>query len=1098
MSSGSDLVVALKLTGDAKSAVAALEETRKAQLSAFASGREAADKAYIQWRLGEAELKRLAATAKDSGGSQEVLAKATASAASATRAAKEQWVAETAALMNRRTELVANAAALDRARQAEALAAAEAERYAAATKAQAERAQQASRLSTARGNLGVTQFRDIDRQIAQVQASYNRLAASGKLSAAELAQAQLKVIERTKELQAAKNGLLGTFEKVRAGAVALAAQFYILSLAARQAMAMETAMAEVSKVADFKSPKELERFKTLLEDLTQTLPYTAQELAGMAAAGAQMGIPTDKLSEFVQLAGTMGIAFRMSAEDVGNAIAKLMNVFHLSMEQVQDLGDTINYLGNNTNATEKDILNVMTRVSGMANIFGLSARQTAALATAFLSLGRPPEIAATSIAALLQKLATVESAEAKAQEAFKRTGLSITEFSTILKTEPQQAVETFLGALERLPKSVKIDVLSGFIGREYADDIALLAEGVDKYRDALKLAASEEAKGGVGREAAKQAGTTEAAIKRMTEQVKALGDALGTPFLPAITAIANALMAMTAGVRDFVKDIGAVGGFIVIGLAVANSIGTLRVALGSLAWMAGTVSARFGVGAGLAGTLTTATANMNLMAPYLARLNVGAASLATGFYAGGKAVEWFYQRFMGGQELDDESARISRAVQVHKEFNAQIERLKSAGLTESAEKLRALKQAVLADPNADIGRTLATATDWANKMIGLHQELEGQKKKLAEASAQRQAVLAGKEVLEEEKAIEARIKAVQKLAEKKKHDMEEALRDVERYRQAASAAYERAADIQMSTADRVRELRRRDMSESAQQADIAAQAQQKLAAAAARAAEAVRLSGKGDTTGAEKAAAAAESLAKQAESLGSSLKNTGQAIGIVEKAGKIAADAAKTAGDANQKAAEGAATKAASLKEQLADLATQLDELEKKKRLIEIDANIEAAQANITAIQASLDALQDKTVTVTVVQNTVEAHSVGGLVGIAPQRFNSGGHLPGYGGGDRIHALLEAGEVVIRKEAVRYYGLGTMLNYNAMRAPLPAFAVGGLVGIPGAAAANGSSSRDVVDVNLSLPGLQEPVRVQSDRSEAERLVAALNQLSRVA
>ncbi|PZR44826.1 MAG: hypothetical protein DI537_61210 [Stutzerimonas stutzeri] len=67
-----------------------------------------------------------------------------------------------------------------------------------------------------------------------------------------------------------------------------------------------------------------------------------------------------------------------------------------------------------------------------------------------------------------------------------------------------------------------------------------------------------------------------------------------------------------------------------------------------------------------------------------------------------------------------------------------------------------------------------------------------------------------------------------------------------------------------------------------------------------------------------------------------------------------------------------------------------------------------------------------------------------------------------------------------------------------MRAPLPAFAVGGLVGIPGAAAANGSSSRDVVDVNLSLPGLQEPVRVQSDRSEAERLVAALNQLSRVA
>ena len=45
----------------------------------------------------------------------------------------------------------------------------------------------------------------------------------------------------------------------------------------------------------------------------------------------------------------------------------------------------------------------------------------------------------------------------------------------------------------------------------------------------------------------------------------------------------------------------------------------------------------------------------------------------------------------------------------------------------------------------------------------------------------------------------------------------------------------------------------------------------------------------------------------------------------------------------------------------------------------------------------------------------------------------TGGKLSGYGGGDRINALLEAGEFVIRKEAVRRYGAGLFQALNAMK-----------------------------------------------------------------
>jgi tape measure domain-containing protein len=87
----------------------------------------------------------------------------------------------------------------------------------------------------------------------------------------------------------------------------------------------------------------------------------------------------------------------------------------------------------------------------------------------------------------------------------------------------------------------------------------------------------------------------------------------------------------------------------------------------------------------------------------------------------------------------------------------------------------------------------------------------------------------------------------------------------------------------------------------------------------------------------------------------------------------------------------------------------------------------------------------------------VQARANGGLI----QRFAGGGHLPGYGGGDRISALLEAGEFVIRKEAVSKFGAGIFHALNNLRLPeLPKFATGGLVA---------AGPTDTVNIMLTLP-----------------------------
>lgn len=56
--------------------------------------------------------------------------------------------------------------------------------------------------------------------------------------------------------------------------------------------------------------------------------------------------------------------------------------------------------------------------------------------------------------------------------------------------------------------------------------------------------------------------------------------------------------------------------------------------------------------------------------------------------------------------------------------------------------------------------------------------------------------------------------------------------------------------------------------------------------------------------------------------------------------------------------------------------------------------------------------------------------------------MQTGGHIPGFGGGDTVPALLERGEYVIRKEAVQSYGTGLM---NAINSGMAKFMAGGIV-----------------------------------------------------
>jgi len=130
------------------------------------------------------------------------------------------------------------------------------------------------------------------------------------------------------------------------------------------------------------------------------------------------------------------------------------------------------------------------------------------------------------------------------------------------------------------------------------------------------------------------------------------------------------------------------------------------------------------------------------------------------------------------------------------------------------------------------------------------------------------------------------------------------------------------------------------------------------------------------------------------------------------------------------------------------------EQLEGQKQL-KVEADINQAQQALTKVQTQLDNIKDKTVTITT--RTVEARSGGGMIGSAVQwtrekalHLSRGMKLSGYGGGDKIPAMLEAGEFVINKASTRMFSeLLHAINYTpntakAMIEGVQGFNTGGL------------------------------------------------------
>lgn len=229
---------------------------------------------------------------------------------------------------------------------------------------------------------------------------------------------------------------------------------------------------------------------------------SAVQIAALVEAGARMGIQgADNLLQYARTAGMAATAFDAMADQIGENIAKVAGLYKIPIANIGELGDTINFLDDKSRAGGADIIEVLSRIAGISQTVKMSFKDSAGLAATFLSLGASAEVAATGANAIIRELAIAESQPERFQDALKLLGMSPSKVQAGMLKDSTGTILKVLNAIKALPEKNQLAATVALFGKEYGDDVAKLATNLEDYREHLRLANDEQARGSMAREA---------------------------------------------------------------------------------------------------------------------------------------------------------------------------------------------------------------------------------------------------------------------------------------------------------------------------------------------------------------------------------------------------------------------------------------------------------------------------------------------------------------------------------------------------------------------------------------------------------------------
>ena len=223
-----------------------------------------------------------------------------------------------------------------------------------------------------------------------------------------------------------------------------------LGEAVDESVRFESALAGVAKTTDF-SDIGLRNFGNQLVKLSEQIPMSASELAGLAEVAGQLGIAEGDLLSFTEVVAAMGVSTNLSAEQAATSFARMANIFGTASKDYSRMGSVVVDLGNNFATTESEIVDMAQNMSGMAALVGMNEANVMAFATALSSIGIHAEAGGSAMQKLFQLIHNSVQSGGKSLMGFAETAnMTSSEFSNLWNSDPAEAAQAFIAGLGKI------------------------------------------------------------------------------------------------------------------------------------------------------------------------------------------------------------------------------------------------------------------------------------------------------------------------------------------------------------------------------------------------------------------------------------------------------------------------------------------------------------------------------------------------------------------------------------------------------------------------------------------------------------------------
>ena len=431
-------------------------------------------------------------------------------------------------------------------------------------------------------------------QINQRTAQYNRQLAEQqrRLDAVNQAQARYSRAKETGEKM-----MSGGMKTAAVGAATLAP----VAAAVKSYSSLEDAMKGVAKQVNGlrddsgnRTPQ-YEEMQRAIMDASEKLPMAngAVDYAALVEGGARMGVansddPWEKqkadLLAFASMAAKASVAFELPADQLSESLGKIAGLYKIPTQNIEQLGDAINYLDDNAKSKGSDIIDVLQRVGGLAS--QLDYKQAAALGSTFLTLGTPAEVAASATNAMVRELSIATVQGKNFMQGLDALGLSAEKVQKSMSVDAMGTIISVLEASKKLAPDQQVANLTQIFGKEFGDDAQKLANNLPELRRQIELTQGAAAKGSMNRESDINKASLSAQWQlTKTGAVNAFssaGETLRDPLMDIMLTVSK----VVGSVRRWVEANPALVGSI---MKVTAAIGALLVVMGGLMLSIGAV-----------------------------------------------------------------------------------------------------------------------------------------------------------------------------------------------------------------------------------------------------------------------------------------------------------------------------------------------------------------------------------------------------------------------------------------------------------------------------------------------------------------------------